>query len=175
MPLSWETGQTVIAPVRNTFGGHLLGDPHTRSASSPNHFLGHTSQLIVIGVDFSGDCDGFCDGCFGQDGRILRWILWWIFCLVFLLRKRQILGRNLGPCELGQRRKKGESNLRVQIHSKIHDQNPRRAPGETCCLHFLDCPHFWLVSQESSISRIVFKLSWLSWFPVWRTNHPLPK
>ena len=30
---------------------------------------------------------------------------------------------------------KGEKYVEVKIHSKIHDENPRRAPGETCCLH----------------------------------------
>ena len=48
-----------------------------------HHFVGRTSQLSGITVDFSGDCDGFCDGFFGQEGRILRRILWQIFCLVF--------------------------------------------------------------------------------------------
>ena len=30
--------------------------------------IGRTSQLSGIGVDFPGDCDGFCDGFFGQEG-----------------------------------------------------------------------------------------------------------
>ena len=53
--------------------------------------VGRTSQLSGITADFSGDCDGFYDGFFGQEGRILRRILWRIFCLVFSLGKRRIL------------------------------------------------------------------------------------
>ena len=94
--------------------------------------VGRTSQLSGIAVDFSGGCDGFCDGFFGPEGRILRRILWRIFWPVFSYGKRRILWRILRPCERGQRRKKGEKHLGVKIHSKIHDQNPRRAPGETC-------------------------------------------
>ena len=108
-----------------------------------NYLLGRTSQPSGIGVDFPGDCDGFCDGFFGQEGRILRRILWRIFSLVFLSRKRRILGRILGPWELGQRRNNGENNLGVKIHSKIHDQNPRRAKGETCCLHLFRDAREW--------------------------------
>ena len=45
--------------------------------------VGRTSQLSGIGADFCGGCDGFYDGFFGQDGRILRRILWRIFVLCF--------------------------------------------------------------------------------------------
>ena len=39
--------------------------------------------------------------------------------------------------------KNGEKYLRVKIHSKIHDQNPRRAPGETCCQNTWWRPGFY--------------------------------
>ena len=54
----------------------------TKGAFVKGDFLGCTSQLSGF-IDFSGGCDGFCNGFFGPEGRILRRILWRIFCLVF--------------------------------------------------------------------------------------------
>ena len=51
------------------------------------------SQLSGFMADFSGDGDAVCDGLFGQEGRILRRILWRIFCLVFFLKIKTALGR----------------------------------------------------------------------------------
>ena len=69
-------------------------------------------------MDFSAKRDGFCDGFCGG-----------FFVLCFLRNKTDFV------TDFGK--KKGENNLRVKIHEKIQDQNPRRARGETCCLLFV--------------------------------------
>ena len=82
------------------------------------HWVGRTSQLSGIGaiflvsvtdfaMDLSAKTDGFC-------GRFCGGCL----ACVSLKEKRRVLGRILGPCELGQRRKKGRNLSGVKIHSK---------------------------------------------------------
>ena len=50
------------------------------------YFRAHVSAQWNYGR-FSGEFDGFCNGFFGQEGRILRRILWRIFSCVFLRTK----------------------------------------------------------------------------------------
>ena len=44
---------------------------------------------------------------------------------------------NLRALRLRMTGKRAKNRGGGEIHSRIHDQNPRRAPGETCCLDFL--------------------------------------
>ena len=81
-------------------------------------------------------------------------------------------------------------NLELKIHSKIHDQNPGRAPGQKCCLHKLDWilktlqPHPNWPSEEFTLERrivlaqtlqLVIRLEFGGWQGDTEAGHPLCK
>ena len=85
--------------------------------------MGRASQLSGFTEDLSAVTDllwilkrdGFCDGffalCFPKENDGFCGGFWDLLILA-----------------------KDGKGLGAKVHSKIHDQNPHRAPGETCCL-----------------------------------------
>ena len=55
---------------------------------------------------------------------------------VFLRRKDGFCDGFWDLVSLAKDGKRVENNLRVKVHSRIHNQNPCQAPSETCCLKF---------------------------------------
>ena len=56
------------------------------------------------------------------------------FWFVFLMKKKKTdFATDFENLQALPMTKKGETYVEVKIHSKIRDQNPRRAPAETCC------------------------------------------
>ena len=73
-----------------------------------------------------------------QDGSTDLLRIWWrIFCLMFS-KEKDGFATDLENLRALPVTEKGRKYVGVKIHndSKVRDRNPRRAPGETCCLRF---------------------------------------